>query len=60
MLAIHVENLVKPYDSRRVLNGINLNVAEGEFYALTGPNGSGKTTLASTIASVKTQDNGCV
>ncbi len=45
MLAIHVENLVKAYNSRRVLDGVNLDVAEGEFYALMGPNGSGKTTL---------------
>ncbi|GAG53233.1 unnamed protein product, partial [marine sediment metagenome] len=56
MFAIHVENLVKTYDSRRVLDGVNLDVTEGEFYALMGPNGSGKTTLASIIAAVKTQD----
>jgi ABC-type multidrug transport system ATPase subunit len=44
VFAVHVENLVKTYDSRRVLDGVNLDVAEGEFYALMGPNGSGKTT----------------
>lgn len=60
MFAVHVENLVKTYDSRRVLDGVNLDVAEGEFYALMGPNGSGKTTLASIIAAVKTQDSGIV
>jgi ABC-2 type transport system ATP-binding protein len=43
-----------------VLDGVNLDVAEGEFYALMGPNGSGKTTLASIIAAVKTQDSGSV
>ncbi|MDH4269959.1 MAG: ATP-binding cassette domain-containing protein [Dehalococcoidia bacterium] len=60
MFAIHVENLVKTYNSWRVLDGVNLDVAEGEFYALMGPNGSGKTTLASIIASVKRQDSGVV
>jgi ABC-2 type transport system ATP-binding protein len=60
VLAIHIENLVKTYDSRRVLDGVNLDVTEGEFYALMGPNGSGKTTLASIIAAVKTQDSGIV
>ena len=60
MFAVHVENLVKTYDSRRVLDGVNLDVSEGEFYALMGPNGSGKTTLASIIAAVKTQDGGIV
>ncbi|UCH52060.1 MAG: ATP-binding cassette domain-containing protein [Chloroflexota bacterium] len=44
LLAVHVENLVKTYDSRRVLDGVNLDAQEGEFYALMGPNGSGKTT----------------
>jgi ABC-2 type transport system ATP-binding protein len=58
VLAIHVENLVKTYDSRRVLDLVNLDVHEGEFYALMGPNGSGKTTLASIIAAVKMQDSG--
>jgi len=43
-----------------VLDGVNLDVPEGEFYALMGPNGSGKTTLASIIAAVKTQDSGIV
>jgi ABC-2 type transport system ATP-binding protein len=60
VLAIHVENLVKIYDSRRVLDEVNLDVAEGEFYALMGPNGSGKTTLASIIAAVKMPDSGIV
>jgi ABC-2 type transport system ATP-binding protein len=60
VLAIHVENLVKTYNGQHVLDGVNLDVAEGEFYALMGPNGSGKTTLASIIAAVKTQDSGIV
>ena len=60
MFAVHVEDLVKTYGSRRVLDGVNLDVQEGEFYALMGPNGSGKTTLASIIAAVKTQDSGIV
>jgi len=60
VLAIHVENLVKIYGSRRVLDGINLDIKEGEFYALMGPNGSGKSTLASIIASVRKPDSGIV
>ena len=60
MFAVHIEDLVKTYGSRRVLDGVNLDVQEGEFYALMGPNGSGKTTLASIIAAVKTQDSGIV
>jgi len=60
VFAIHAENLIKTYDGRRVLDGVSLDVPEGEFYALMGPNGSGKTTLASIIAAVKTQDSGIV
>jgi ABC-2 type transport system ATP-binding protein len=60
VFAVHVENLVKTYGSRRVLDGVNLDVPEGQFYALMGPNGSGKTTLASIIAAVRTQDSGIV
>jgi ABC-2 type transport system ATP-binding protein len=60
VLAIHVENLVKAYNGRHVLDAVNLDVHEGEFYALMGPNGSGKTTLASIIAAVRTQNSGVV
>jgi ABC-2 type transport system ATP-binding protein len=60
VLAVHVESLVKTYNSRRVLDEVNIDVAEGEFYALMGPNGSGKTTLASIIAAVRTPDSGIV
>jgi len=58
--SIHIENLAKRYGTNQVLNGVNLKVDEGEFYALMGPNGSGKTTLASIIASVRTPDSGIV
>jgi ABC-2 type transport system ATP-binding protein len=60
VFAVHVENLVKTYGNRRVLDGVNLDVLEGQFYALMGPNGSGKTTLASIIAAVRTSDSGVV
>jgi len=43
-----------------VLRGVNLRIAEEEFYALMGPNGSGKTTLASIIASVRAPTGGRV
>jgi ABC-2 type transport system ATP-binding protein len=58
MYAISVEKLTKKYGNNEVLKGVNLKVAEEEFYALMGPNGSGKTTLASIIASVRSPTSG--
>lgn len=41
---IQAENLVKAYRKKRVVNEVNINVAEGEIVGLLGPNGAGKTT----------------
>lgn len=58
--AILVKNLHKSYGVAHVLNGVNLDVKTGEFYALMGPNGSGKSTLTGIIASVIGFDSGTV
>jgi ABC-2 type transport system ATP-binding protein len=42
---IKVENLVKYFDGRCVLDGINLTVPRGCIYGLLGRNGAGKTTI---------------
>src|SRR4030042_4662128 len=42
---IATENLVKYFDGRRVLDGIDLKVPEGCIYGLLGRNGAGKTTI---------------
>ncbi len=42
---IQIENLVKYFDGRCVLDGINLTVPEGCIYGLLGRNGAGKTTI---------------
>jgi putative ABC transport system ATP-binding protein len=43
-----------------VLNGLNLDVPEGEFLALMGPSGSGKTTLLNLIAGLDTPSQGII
>ena len=58
--AIHVKDLHKSYGTANVLNGVNLDVEAGGFYALMGPNGSGKSTLTAVIASVVSFDSGTV
>jgi putative ABC transport system ATP-binding protein len=52
-MIIKTENLVKVYDTGSIsltaLNGVNLEVGEGEFVAIMGSSGSGKSTLMNII-----------
>jgi putative ABC transport system ATP-binding protein len=64
MSMVDVKNVRKVYhrDSLEipVLDGINLEVPEGEFVALMGPSGSGKTTLLNLIAGIDRPTSGQV
>ncbi|MBQ6285990.1 MAG: ABC transporter ATP-binding protein [Bacilli bacterium] len=44
MNAIEVKNLTKKYKDKLAVNSINLEIKEGELFALLGVNGAGKTT----------------
>lgn len=46
---IEVRNLVKEYKQLRAVDGLSLDVREGEILGLLGPNGSGKSTLINCI-----------
>lgn len=56
--AIRVRSVVKSYGSLRALAGVDLEVAQGEFFGLLGPNGAGKTTLISALAGLVRCDEG--
>ncbi|MCK5327372.1 MAG: ATP-binding cassette domain-containing protein, partial [Candidatus Latescibacteria bacterium] len=43
---IQIKDLTFQYGARKALDGINLEIREGEWIAVMGANGSGKTTLA--------------
>ena len=59
-----IANVVKTYrrgmETLRVLDGISMEIQEGEFVALMGPSGSGKTTLLNLIAGLDKADSGAV
>ena len=46
---LKIEDLHVKVGEQEVLNGVNLEIAEGETFILFGPNGSGKTTLLMSI-----------
>lgn len=45
MAIISIRDLVVEYDGRRVLDGLNLDIEQGETMVLLGGSGSGKSTL---------------
>src|SRR5947208_6676413 len=57
---LHVENLGKRFGGFVALDGINLEVSEGERVGLIGPNGSGKSTLVNCICGTLTNETGTV
>lgn len=59
MAAITTHGLVKEYPGGvRAVDGLDLTIADGEFFALLGPSGCGKTTLLRTIAGLETATDG--
>jgi heme exporter protein A len=50
--AIKISNLVKQFGNVTALDGIDLELKEGEFLTIFGPNGAGKTTLIRILASL--------
>jgi ABC-2 type transport system ATP-binding protein len=62
MPAISVQSVTKSYNSTRgaltALDGVSLDIAQGEFFGLLGPNGAGKTTLISILAGLTRASSG--
>lgn len=57
---LQTTDLVKEYGSRRVVNGVSVNVRAGEIVGLMGPNGAGKTTTFNMVVGVVKPDGGSV
>ena len=60
MSTLRTESLIKSYDRRVVVKGVNIKVSSGEIIALLGRNGAGKTTTFQMIVGLIKPDRGSI
>ncbi|MFJ9517404.1 ABC transporter ATP-binding protein [Kitasatospora sp. NPDC101801] len=58
--AVHLRGLRRTFGTRHVLDGLDLDLARGEFLALLGASGTGKTTLLRILGALDHHDAGTV
>src|SRR5688572_7419759 len=57
-MELRTEHIFKSYKGRTVVNGVSVNVKQGEIVGLLGPNGAGKTTTFYMIVGLIRPDQG--
>jgi multiple sugar transport system ATP-binding protein len=55
---IAIKDLVKTFGIHKAVNGINLDIRDGEFLIMVGPSGCGKTTTLNMISGLETPTSG--
>ena len=60
MTAVRAKGVVKRFEARCALDGVDLVVDDGEVRGLLGPNGAGKTTLLRVLFGLVRADAGSV
>ncbi len=58
--AVRLTGVRKSFGQLAAVDGVDLEIAEGEFFTMVGPSGSGKTTLLRVIAGFERPDSGRV
>ena len=59
-MILKLDNLSKSFGSLKAVDGVQLEVAQGEALGIIGPNGAGKTTLFNLITGLLTPDGGTI
>jgi branched-chain amino acid transport system ATP-binding protein len=59
-VALSVKDLSKDFSGLQVLNGVTLDVFEGERHAVIGPNGAGKTTFFNVVSGMYKPSGGTI
>src|SRR5215831_13748527 len=57
-LAVRARGISKSFDEVVALDGVDLDIAEGQIHGLVGPNGAGKTTLLGLLLGLAVADGG--
>jgi len=60
MAAVTIRDVTKAFGQTRVLHGISLDIADGEFMVLVGPSGCGKSTLLRMLAGLEDVTGGTI
>jgi putative spermidine/putrescine transport system ATP-binding protein len=58
--AIRLTNIYKTFGDVKAVDGVDLDISHGEFFAMLGPSGSGKTTVLRMIAGFEMPDSGAI
>ena len=59
-MILRTENIFKLYNKKPVVNGVSINLKQGEIVGLLGPNGAGKTTTFYSIVGLIKVNSGKV
>lgn len=57
---IEIRNISKSFETKKVLDGLSLNIEKGKVLGLVGPNGSGKSTLLRLLCGILCADAGFI